>query len=119
VHQEKLEWDTPIVKYLPDFKLKDAWITQNVTVVDILSHRVGLANHEAIWYGDTTNRDSAKDIYRNLEFLEFQSGFRDSFNYSNILYGVVGKLITTVSGMPFQDFLAKNIFEPLGMTNYT
>jgi CubicO group peptidase (beta-lactamase class C family) len=119
VHQGKLEWHKPLVTYLPDFELKDPWISKNVTVADLLSHRTGVASHDAIWAGDTINYDSAFYIYQNLKHLEIQGQFRNSDIYSNIMYGVVGHLIAVVAGIPFVQFITDNIFNPLGIKNFT
>src|SRR5205809_775742 len=42
-----------------------------------------------------------------------------AFEYSNLGYGLVGRAITNVSGMPYQSYIARTILEPLGMTRTT
>ena len=42
VDEGKLQWTDAVIKFLPDFQLHDAWITHDVTLVDLLSHRTGL-----------------------------------------------------------------------------
>jgi CubicO group peptidase (beta-lactamase class C family) len=118
VHQGKLEWHKPVVNYLPDFQLQDPWISSNVTVVDLLSHRTGVASHDGIWDGDTINFESGRSVYQNLKYLTISGQFRNSDIYSNIMYGVIGHLIATVSGMPFVQFVTQSIFHPLGIKNF-
>jgi CubicO group peptidase (beta-lactamase class C family) len=119
VHHGKLDWNKPVVSYLSDFQLKDPWISSHVTVADLLSHRTGIASHDAIWDGDTINYDSGFSVYQNLKHLEVKDQFRNSEVYSNIMYGVIGHLIAVVAGMPFVQFITENIFNPLGIKNYT
>ena len=42
VQQGKLQWDDPVVKYLPEFAMHDAWVTAHMTVNDLLVHNSGL-----------------------------------------------------------------------------
>lgn len=42
VGEGKLEWDAPVVRYLPDFAMYDAWVTRQITVRDLLVHQSGL-----------------------------------------------------------------------------
>ncbi len=42
VQQGKLRWDDPVVKHLPDFAMHDPWVTQHMTVSDLLVHNSGL-----------------------------------------------------------------------------
>src|SRR5262245_9003173 len=46
VDEGKLEWDKPVREYMPEFILDDAYVTQHVTVRDMLSHRTGLPRHD-------------------------------------------------------------------------
>jgi len=49
VDQKKLNWDDPIVKYLPNFGMYDDYVTKHVTIRDALLHRTGLARYENLW----------------------------------------------------------------------
>ena len=42
----KLDFDTPVIEYLPAFRLNDRYATENLTLRDFLSHRSGLPRHE-------------------------------------------------------------------------
>ncbi len=42
VEEGKLEWDAPVVRYLPAFQMYDPWVTRHITVRDLLVHRSGL-----------------------------------------------------------------------------
>ena len=48
VDQGKLEWDDPVIKHLPDFRMYDAYVTAEMTVRDLLTHRSGRLG-PAIW----------------------------------------------------------------------
>jgi len=60
VQEGKLEWNDPVRKYLPYFELYDPWVSNEVTVRDLLCHRVGLGTFsgDVIWYkADLTRRN--------------------------------------------------------------
>ena len=49
VDEGKLGFDTPVMEYIPGFRLMDPVAGSEVTVRDMLYHRTGLANHDAMW----------------------------------------------------------------------
>ena len=108
----KLDFDTPIIEYMPEFRLNDSYATANLTVRDFLSHRSGLPRHEYAWYGTGFTRDQ---LMKNLKDLPLSAPIRYTFQYSNFNYLIVGVLIEKISGMPFEDFLAEKLLRPLGM----
>jgi len=108
----KLDWETPIREYLPDFRLKDPVATEGMTAFDLLTHRGGLAGHELMWYGSPFSR---RELYERLRHLEPDRGFRSRFEYSNLSYMVAGVLIEALSGLTWEQFVRERIFTPLGM----
>ncbi|TQR42877.1 serine hydrolase domain-containing protein [Paenibacillus popilliae] len=51
VDDEKLEWDTTVRTYLPDFDMYDSMAAERITMRDMLCHRTGLPRHDNMWYG--------------------------------------------------------------------
>jgi CubicO group peptidase (beta-lactamase class C family) len=49
------------------------------------------------------------------EGIPFSTVPSQNYEYSNLGYGLLGQIVSIVSGMPFQDYISKNILEPLGM----
>ena len=120
VDEGKADWDDPVTKYLPWFKLYHPYVTESLTIRDLLSHRSGLTTFsgDLIWYGSDHSRN---EILRRARYLKPEHGFRSEFGYSNILYLAAGQIVEKISGMTWDDFLKQRIFEPLGMehTNTT
>ncbi len=52
---------------------------------------------------------------RKLRFIPLETSFRSNFAYDNILYLAAGELIEAASGMTWEDFVKKNIFDRIGM----
>ena len=112
VDEKKLAWDDPVVKHLPWFQLKDPYLTREITVRDLLTHRAGLGNADYLWYGQTTE---PQEILRRVRLLDASYSLRSSFIYQNVMYAAAGAVIEAVSGQRWEQMMRTRIFEPLGM----
>ena len=112
VDEGLLSWDSKVTDLLPGFALADPWVTRELTVRDLLTHRAGLGNADFLWY---RNSRGAEDILRRARFIEPAYSMRSSFIYQNIMYAAAGGVIEAVSAMPWAQFVHTRIFAPLGM----
>ena len=113
VDEGKVEWDDPVTKYLPRFEMYDPWVTREVTVRDLITHRGGLPNADYLWTHGDNSRD---EVIRRIRFIKPTYSFRDGYIYHNVMYTVAGAVIEAASGMTWDAFIKRRIFEPLGMT---
>ncbi|MDO8899632.1 MAG: serine hydrolase domain-containing protein, partial [Bacteroidales bacterium] len=118
VDQGKISWNDKVVKHLPFFALYDPYVTQNMTIRDLLTHRSGLKTFagDLIWYGSTYTRE---DIIRKSRYLKPTFGFREQFGYSNLMYITAGEIVPAVTGISWDDYIKQNIMQPLGMERST
>ncbi len=116
VDEGKLKWDDKVRDYIPEFKLYDAWVTEQFTIRDLLTHRsgMGLGAGDLMFFPDSSDF-TLKDVIYNLRFLKPVSSFRSKFDYDNNLYIIAGEVVTRASGMSWDDFVEQKIFKPLGM----
>lgn len=117
--QGKLDFDKPVINYIPDFKLYDDYVTAHITPRDLMSHRSGLPRHDLVWYGaDNLTR---KDLVYKLRYLEPSHGFREVWQYQNGMFLATGYLIEQISGTAWEDFVKANLIDPLemGSTNFS
>jgi CubicO group peptidase (beta-lactamase class C family) len=119
VDEGKLSWDDPVTKHLPDFQMYDAYVTHEMTVRDLLTHRsgLGLGAGDLLWW-PTTNF-STDEIIHKLRFIRPSTSFRSSYAYDNLLYIVAGKIIAAKSGKTWGETIRERIFNPVGMTGTT
>ncbi len=119
VEEGKLEWDAPVVRYLPWFQLSDPYVTRELTVRDLLVHRsgLGLGAGDLLWWPPSTY--SRNEIARRLRHVPLKTSFRSAYAYDNVLYLVAGELILAVSGLSWEDFVTARILAPVGMTEST
>ncbi len=112
VDEGKLKWDDHVINYLTDFQLYDPYITREITVRDLLTHRSGVGNTDYLWAWMQISADSA--LYKMREVKPSYS-LRSSFIYQNLMYLAAGKVIEKVSGKTWDSFLKEHIYIPLGM----
>jgi CubicO group peptidase (beta-lactamase class C family) len=87
VDEGKIKWDDPVTKHLKEFELYDPYITREITIRDLLSHRTGLDRGELLWYGSTLDRD---EILRRIRSQKPTYSFRSTFTYNNIMLLAAG-----------------------------
>ncbi|MDH4044030.1 MAG: serine hydrolase [Gemmatimonadota bacterium] len=115
VEEGKLDWDTRVVEILPWFQVADPYVTREMRVRDLLSHRSGFGTYsgDLLWYGTSY---SAEEVVRRLRYLEPALGFREGYRYSNLMFITAGEVIAAASGMRWDAFVRTRILAPLAMT---
>ena len=116
VSDGKIKWEDKVIKYLPNFKLSDDYITKELTITDILCHRSGLREFDGDLEWFCSNYTPEELVYK-LRYYPIKNGFRNEFGYSNAMYIVAGEIIKSVTGLSWENYIAKEIFTPLEMNN--
>ncbi len=115
VEEGSLEWDVPVIRYLPWFRLSDPFVTAEITVRDLLVHRSGLglgAGDLLLWPATTY---TSEEIVRRLAAVPLATSFRSAYAYDNVLYVVAGELLEEVSGLSWDEFVTGRILRPAGL----
>ena len=114
VDEKKLDWNDKVSKYLPDFQLYDPYVTSELTVRDLVTHRVGLDTFsgDLLWYETTYSPD---EILRRVRYLPKFSSFRTQFGYQNLMFIAAGKVLEKVSRKSWCEFVTERILKPLEM----
>ncbi len=110
----KIDLDAPIERYLGGIKLTGhAADTRGVTARRIMAHSAGLPTHYRMLFA-TDKLPYPQETLGRYGIVVFPPG--EHFEYSNIGYRALDVAISNVSGMPYGEFLRREIFAPLGMT---
>lgn len=113
IEQGKLQLDDKVSQYIAKF---NAPRLRNITVRQVLQHSSGISqyknNKEANNQKEYTNLEEALAIFIDRDLL-FEPG--TDFFYTSFGYVVLGLIIENVSGMAYEDYLEKHIFEVAGM----
>ncbi len=112
VAQGRLHWDDPVTHYLKGFELNDPWVTHEITVRDLLTHRTGYCDPQFMWFTSDFNRTQ---IIHRLRFDKPDYSFRSRFCYNNAMYLAASRLIPAITGRSWKDYVRAHLFVPLGM----
>lgn len=113
----KLSLDDRVVDHLPWFRMSDPYVTAQMRIRDLLTHRSGLglgAGDLLFWPGSD---HSTEEVVRRLKDVPLKTGLRERYAYDNILYAVATLVIEQASGQPYAQFLQQRFFTPLGMSS--
>lgn len=113
VDEGKVSWNDPVIKHLPDFQLYDPYVTRELKIRDLFTHNSGVGNTDFLWGVMDITSD---EVLNRMKQVKPTYSLRSSFIYQNIFYLYAGKVIERVSGSPWEVFIQKRIFDPLGMT---
>jgi len=115
IDEGKLSWDDRVYERLPGFVMYDPYVSHEMTIRDLLTHRSGMGLGEGdllFWPQSTYTRD---EIIHKLRFMKPQSSFRSHYAYDNLLYMAAGQIIPAVTGTSWDDYVRQHIFAALGM----
>lgn len=113
VERGLLSLDDGLSKYFPEIPY------EGVTIRQMLTHTSGLPEQNELMYkywnseAPITNQDMVEYLIKYKPEIAFKPG--EDFKYCNTNYSLLAMIVEKVSGQRFQDFVAKNIFEPLEM----
>jgi CubicO group peptidase (beta-lactamase class C family) len=115
VDEGKISWDDRVYERLPGFQMYDPYVSHEMTIRDLLTHRSGMGLGEGdllFWPPTTYSRD---EIIQKLRYMKPASSFRSKYAYDNLLYMTAGQIIPAVTGISWDDYVRTRIFAPLGM----
>lgn len=109
----RLDLDTPIRAYLPDFRVQDEEAAAIVTPRNLLSHTSGFDGDH---FTDTGRGDDALALYvAGCADLPQIAPPGLIWSYSNSGYSILGRIVEVLEDATFEDVLRERIFEPLGL----
>ena len=114
VDEGKVDLDEPVITYVPNLRLYNDELTNNLTVRDLLCHRSGLPRHDVAWYGSGSTRE---ELIAKMAYLEPNAQLRETWQYQNFMFMAAGYLIEQVTGQSWEAYTQKHLFDPLQMPN--
>ncbi|MCU0403900.1 MAG: serine hydrolase [Chitinophagaceae bacterium] len=115
-YHKKLNLNDKITKYFPDYRLYDDLTTQQVSIRDMLTHRIGTKTFQGDFtFWNTTL--SSKEIMQRMRLLKPTGIFRQDYGYCNSCFLTAGEVIPKVTGSSWFQYVTDSIMKPLGMNN--
>lgn len=112
VDEGSVSWDDRIVDLNSDFRLSDQYLTQKLTIRDLLAHRTPLPRHDFMWYNSDLTR---QQVFHNLRYLDFDNNPNEQFHYNNLMYLAAAMAVEKAVNKNWEDLVTEKILTPLGM----
>lgn len=114
----RLNLDDPVEKYLPEFRHVRLPTVDSpaITIRHLLTMTTGLPEDNP--WGDRQSEITNQALEQFVASgLSFSNPPGQAFEYSNLGFVLLGKIVTKVAGIRFQDYVTRNILQPLGMND--
>jgi CubicO group peptidase (beta-lactamase class C family) len=114
VEQGKVALDDDLTRFFPDYPTQG----RRITVEHLLTHTSGIRSYTSMpaWrtaWGRDFSTPELIDFFKK-EPMDFEPG--EKYLYNNSAYFLLGALVERAAGVPYAEFVSRNIFTPLGMT---
>ncbi len=103
-----------VQKWMPGFRLRDTLATNEINIVDLLSHRLGFASYQGdftYWSSNLTRQQ----VIQKMSLIEPAYSFRSGYGYCNAAYVTAGELIPAITGKNWEQTVRESILTPLKM----
>jgi CubicO group peptidase (beta-lactamase class C family) len=116
VADKLVSWDDPISKFVPEFQLYDAAVTQQATLRDLSGNRLGISRAGLTEFGLDPSH-SAEFLLENLRHTAPVCGLRERHTYVNGGHTANALAIGRITGKGFLPTLRERVLAPLGMSS--
>ena len=115
VNDGMLRWDSRLTDYVPSFRMSMPEAAQQITVADILSHRMGLT-HNA-FDRDLEGNANYHDLTQRMANAPMTCAPGDCYAYQNVAFSLIGDVVFATTGQFYSEAVTQRIFKPLGMND--
>ncbi len=113
VEDGTLDWQQPVVRYVPDFRLQNAEFTSRLSIGNILSQSTGLPRNA--YDRDIERNASYQTVRGKLAASPLSCGPGECYSYQNVAFSVFGDVVYSATGRLYDDNVQRRILKPLGM----
>lgn len=119
VDQNKLSWDAPIKSYMTDLQFNNSFITNEVNLTDLLTHRYGFPRYDFTYFmlSDEEKANANQAVFNKLRYMKTTAGFRTDFQYGNNQYILAAYLLEHRTKQKWETLLKERLLKPLDMKN--
>ncbi|MCU0705502.1 MAG: serine hydrolase [Fimbriiglobus sp.] len=115
VDDGQMDWDDPVRRHLPTFRLSDETANKLVSIRDLLCHRSGVGGHDLLWYRAPWDLDES---VRRIAEVPLSNPFRGGYQYSSVTVSAAGLAAANRSRGGWDELLRDKLLTPLGMTAF-
>lgn len=115
VNDGTLRWDSKITDYVPGFHLSSPEATRQLTVADVLSHRVGLSYNA--YDRDLEANAEYYALTQKLAAAPLKCAPGECYAYQNVAFSLIGDVVFAASGSFYEQAVERRLLKPLGMND--
>lgn len=112
--EKELKFSDSPRKYLPELEFYNDNLNNEITIVDMVSHRTGLPRHDYSWY--LFPSESKDSLLARVKYQEPFTGVREQWYYNNFMYLAQGLITEKLTGKSWEDNIRERFFKPLKMS---
>ncbi|MBO5406411.1 MAG: serine hydrolase [Bacteroidales bacterium] len=113
VDEGLVKWTDTVKNILPEFKYYDPYVTENMQVIDVMTHRTGIGGQVGTYFPNLGyDRD---DCFKMLALIKPAYSFRGDYQYNNSTFLIAEKIIEKVTGKTWEQNLQERVFDKAGM----
>ncbi|RIK36488.1 MAG: hypothetical protein DCC58_19195 [Chloroflexi bacterium] len=116
VEQGRVDISAPVRRYLPELRLRDPAVAEQVTVLHLLNHTSGWAGDFAPDTGDSD--DHLARFVERLVDAEQEAPLGARVSYSNSAFSVAMRVVEKVTRLPYRHALQQILLDPLGLVEH-
>ena len=115
----KFAWDTPVHELIGEgFHFSDTDLTRKISVLDTLSHRMGIQRSNQLWHGnDNVLLLEKADVIPHAQYLRSVQLYNSVVHYNNWGYALAGQIIENKSEDGWGSYIRRQLLEPLQMSD--
>lgn len=113
VDEGKIKWEDTVKKILPDFRMYDKWVEENIQIKDIMTHHTGIKGQMGTYIPNMGY--SREDVYKMIALMKPKYSFRGGYEYNNITFLIAQRIIEKITGKSWEENVKERIFNPLKM----
>ncbi len=115
VNEGALRWDSRVADYMPALQFSDPMAARQLTVAEVLSHRVGLTHNT--YDRDLEGNADYNSLVQKLAYAPMACAPGNCYGYQNIAFSLIGDVVYGASGQFYSEAVSHRIFKPLGMND--
>ncbi|MGV8961659.1 MAG: serine hydrolase domain-containing protein [Stenotrophomonas sp.] len=115
VNDGALRWDSKVTDYVPGFQLSTPEATAQLTVADVLSHRVGLPYNA--YDRDVEANTDYYTLTHKLASAPLKCAPGECYAYQNVAFSLIGDVVFAASGSFYEQAVERRLLKPLGMND--
>ncbi len=117
INEGKLEENNTVKDFIEDFNSTYQGEAVNITIRQLLSHYSGYSEQQGVQPYLFHSKYTIEEVVTKSKDLELVRTPGSEYEYSNLNFIILGRIIELITGLSYSDYIEENIFQKLNMSN--